>query len=95
MKRNRSISTHHLTRWPLLVLMAAMLLGAGCSWYRTNKCWIGVDKYNIAKATYLRLGSLDQTREELKLFYWRPCEINQAIYWIEKDLYLDSAEDIE
>ncbi|GAB4320671.1 MAG: hypothetical protein Kow0059_15160 [Candidatus Sumerlaeia bacterium] len=77
-------------------LVAVMLLlGTGCSWYRTNRCWISVDKYNIAKSIYLNLGSLDQTREQLRLSYWRPCEINQAIYWIQKDLHLDSAEDLE
>jgi len=68
---------------------------SGCSWYKTNRCWIGVNRYNEAKAAYEELESLDLTRQQLKQAYWRPCEINTAIYWIQKDYKLDDARDLE
>lgn len=68
------------------LLCAAILLSpAACAIYRDDHCFVEEDQYKIAYSIFLSSGSLDVVERQLKLREWRRCQINEAVYRLQKE----------
>lgn len=65
--------------------LAATCLTASCALYRNDRCFLEDDRYAIARGLFIESGSLDLTQRQLKSFQWLDCEINEAVYRLQKE----------
>ena len=72
---------------PTATLLLAALLGlsAACVGGPNDRCYIDDLRYHEARRAFERTQSLEVVERALKDAHWPNCEINEAIYRIEKE----------
>ena len=77
-----------LLRNILLFSVAGVLL-VGCVTAPNDRCFIFDTRYHEARRAFERTGSVSLVRQALEDAHWPECEINEAIYRIEKEFGLN------
>lgn len=71
-----------------LFLVVAVALSIGCVGGPRDRCFVQPIKYREARRAFERTGSVALVREALEDDHWPNCQINEAIYRIEKEFGL-------
>jgi len=76
--------------WIFVLLLFLLVVGAGCSVLKEDRCWVDDYQYLQAKKIYETTRNLDLVRRNLEGQHtWRNCEINEVIYRIKKEYHLE------
>lgn len=74
----------------MIILLLFVGIAISCTnWRRTNKCFITEAMFEKADKVYAETKSIESVRESLKKAEWEQCEINEAVYRIEKVHHLE------
>lgn len=81
----RLIHKTPISRALFALALACSLAPTGCALYRRDRCYLEDEKYSIARGLFIESGSLDLTQRRLETLQWQTCEVNEALYRIEKE----------
>jgi hypothetical protein len=70
---------------------AALLLAcaAGCASLSDGRCHVSEPEYEFAFDLFTRTGSIDLVRRELTGLEWERCKVNEVVYRLEKETYVE------